>query len=87
MRNLFKVPSGTVAGCYVSEGKITRRGHVRILRDGAEVYSGEIASLRRCEDDVREVASGRECGIRIKDYDDVQIGDRLVIFERQEVER
>ena len=85
VRNLFKVPSGIVAGCYVADGRVTRRAHVRVSRDGAEVYVGEIASLRRFEDDVREVQAGRECGVRIKGFDGIEIGDRLEVFEMEEV--
>lgn len=87
VRDTFKVPSGIVAGCYVTEGKVTRNGRVRVLRNGEEVYSGEIVSLRRFEDDVREVLAERECGIRLKDFDDVQIGDRLLVFTFEEVAR
>jgi len=87
VRNVFKIPTGKVAGCFVADGKVTRKSHVRVLRDGQEVFVGEIASLRRFEDDVREVLTGRECGIRFKDFDDVQVGDRLVVFDLKEVER
>jgi len=85
VRDLFKVPAGVVAGCYVLEGKVSRRGRVRVVRGDAEVYVGEIASLRRFEDDVREVQADRECGIRIKDFDGVEVGDRLDVFELEEV--
>ena len=87
VRNLFKAPAGMIAGCYVVDGRIERRGQVRVIRNNTEVFSGEIASLRRFEDDVREVQSGRECGIRIRDYNDVQVGDRLQVFVLEEVER
>jgi len=87
VRNLFKVPAGIVAGCYVEDGKVARRGRIRVERGSDEIFVGEIASLRRFDDDVREVPSGRECGIRIKDFDGVQVGDRLIVFELQEVER
>lgn len=87
VRNVFKIPTGKVAGCFVADGKVTRKSHVRVLRDAQEVFVGEIASLRRFEDDVREVLTGRECGIRFKDFDDVQVGDRLVVFDLKEVER
>ncbi len=86
VRDTFKIPSGIVAGCAVTEGRIARNGKVRVVRDGDEVFVGEIASLRRFEDDVREVESGRECGIRVRDFDDVQVGDRLIIFRMEEVE-
>jgi len=87
VRNLFKVPSGMVAGCYVADGRVTRRAHVRVTRDGEVVHVGEVASLRRFEDDVREVQAGRECGLRIKGFDAVEVGDRLEIFETEEVVR
>ncbi|MCX6100207.1 MAG: translation initiation factor IF-2 [Candidatus Bipolaricaulota bacterium] len=87
VRNVFKIPTGKVAGCFVADGKVTRKSHVRVLRGDQEVFVGEIASLRRFEDDVREVLMGRECGIHIKDFDDVQVGDRLVAFDLKEVER
>ncbi len=87
VRDLFKVPTGVVAGCYVAEGKVTRRAKVRVIRESQDVFVGDIASLRRFDDDVREVLAGRECGIRVKDFDDVQVGDRLLIFELEEIER
>ena len=87
VRNLFKIPTGVVAGSYVADGKVTRNSRVRVLRDQKEVFVGSVASLRRFEENVREVPAGRECGIRIQGFDDVQVGDRLVIFELEEVER
>jgi translation initiation factor IF-2 len=87
VRDLFRIPSGVVAGCYVADGRVTRRARVRVLRNGEELYVGEIASLRRFEDDVREVQAGRECGLRISGFDDVEVGDRLEIFEMEEVVR
>ena len=87
VRDTFKAPAGMIAGCYVEDGRVERRGQVRVIRNGAEVFAGEIASLRRFEDDVREVQAGRECGIRIRDFNDVQIGDRLEVFVLEEVER
>ena len=87
VRQLFKIPAGVVAGCYVTEGRILRSGKVRVLRNSKEIFTGEIASLRRFENDVREVQAGRECGIRIKDFDDLQIDDRLVVFTLQEIDR
>ncbi|MGB2982888.1 MAG: translation initiation factor IF-2 [Candidatus Bipolaricaulia bacterium] len=86
VRDTFKVPTGIVAGCAVVDGRIARSGKIRVVRADEEVFVGEIASLRRFEDDVREVESGRECGIRIRDFDDVQVGDRLVVFQLDEVE-
>jgi len=87
VKDTFKVPAGVVAGCYIADGKAVRGSGVRVLRDGETVFVGEIASLRRFEDDVREVPAGRECGIRIKGFDDVKVGDRLSIFELKEEAR
>jgi translation initiation factor IF-2 len=86
VRDTFKVPSGIVAGCYVANGRIARSGKVRVLRGEEEIFVGEIASLRRFEDDVREVESGRECGIRIRDFDEVLVGDRLSVFQLEETD-
>jgi translation initiation factor IF-2 len=85
VRDTFKIPNGVVAGCYVADGRVLRTAKVRVVRDGEELFVGDISSLRRFEDDVREVESGRECGIRIRDFDDVQIGDRLEIFQMEEI--
>ncbi|MFC2083194.1 translation initiation factor IF-2 [Candidatus Bipolaricaulota bacterium] len=87
VRETFKAPSGVIAGCYVTDGRVERRGQVRVIRNGTELFSGEIASLRRFEDDVREVQAGRECGIRVRDFNDIQVGDRLALFVLEEVER
>jgi translation initiation factor IF-2 len=85
VRQTFSVPKvGTIAGCYVSEGQIRRNALCRLLRDGAEIYQGRVGSLRRFKDDVREVASGFECGIGIEGYNDVKIGD---VIEAYEVEK
>ncbi len=87
VRNLFKAPSGMIAGCYVTDGRVERRAKVRVIRNNTEMFTGDIASLRRFEDDVREVQSGRECGIRIRDFNDIEVGDRLQVFVLEEVER
>ena len=87
VRELFKVPTGVVAGCQVIDGKVMRSAQVRVLRGKDELFTGEVASLRRFEDDVREVQVGRDCGIRVKDFDDVAVGDHLVFFTLEEVER
>jgi translation initiation factor IF-2 len=78
---------GTIAGCHVLDGKITRGAKVRLVRDGTVVYDGEIASLRRFNDDVREVASGFDCGIVLRDYADVKEGDMLETYATRQVER
>ncbi len=78
---------GTIAGCHVIDGKVTRGSRVRLIRDGTVVYEGEIASLRRFNDDVREVTSGYDCGIVLRDYADVKEGDVLETFTTRQVER
>jgi translation initiation factor IF-2 len=78
---------GVIAGSYVTEGKVTRGAKVRLVRDGTVVYDGEIASLRRFNDDVREVAAGFECGIVLRDFADVKDGDQLEVYETRKVER
>ena len=77
---------GRVAGCVVRSGKVVRGARVKVLRLGEEVFAGEIGSLKRFARDVREVQAGRECGIRIRDYDDVQVGDVLEIYTLEEVQ-
>ncbi|MFL5853994.1 MAG: translation initiation factor IF-2 [Solirubrobacteraceae bacterium] len=78
---------GLIAGCQVTEGRVTRGARARVVRDGTVVYTGEIASLRRFKDDVREVLEGQECGIVLKDFQDVKEGDVLEVFETRKVER
>lgn len=86
VRATFKVPKvGIVAGCYVKEGVINRNNQVRVIRDGVVVYTGKIASLKRFKEDVREVPSGYECGIKIENFNDVKEGDIIEAFEVREV--
>jgi translation initiation factor IF-2 len=83
VRNIFKVPkAGTIAGCYVLDGRITRSGDskARLMRDGAKVHEGKISSLRRFKDDVSEVKAGFECGIAFEKYNDVKVGDVIEVF-------
>lgn len=87
VRQTFKVPSGTVAGCYVTEGKITRSAEVRVLRDNVIVHEGKIASLKRFKDDVREVAHGYECGIGVERFNDIKEGDVIEAFIMKRIER
>ena len=88
VRNLFKVPkAGTVAGCYVIEGKIRRNDRFRVIREGVVIYEGEIDSLRRFKDDVREVQSGYECGISVRNYNDLKVGDQIEGYEIVEEKR
>jgi translation initiation factor IF-2 len=88
VRQLFRASRvGTIAGSYVTEGKVTRGAKIRLVRDGTIIYDGEIASLRRFNDDVREVASGYECGIVLRDFQDVKEGDELEVYATRKVER
>ncbi len=82
VRDTFKVPkSGIVAGCYVLDGKIARNNKLRVIRDGIVIYEGEIGSLRRFKDDVREVDAGYECGLNISNFNDIKVGDILEAFK------
>jgi translation initiation factor IF-2 len=88
VRNIFKVPKfGTIAGCMVTEGRITRAGETqaRLLRDNVVVYTGKIGSLRRFKDDVSEVKSGFECGIGFDKYNDLKVGDLIEVFGMERV--
>jgi translation initiation factor IF-2 len=86
VREVFRVPRlGAVAGCYVTEGKVTRGAQVRVIRDGKIVHEGAIASLRRFKDDVREVANGYECGVGLERFNDVKVGDQFEVFAQEEV--
>ncbi|MBS1261300.1 MAG: Translation initiation factor IF-2 [Calditrichaeota bacterium] len=88
VRNTFKISRiGTIAGCYVTEGKIGRDDKVRLLRDGTELYQGKIDTLKRFKDDVKHVAQGYECGIKIANYNDIKLGDTLQCYRIVEVER
>lgn len=88
IREIFKISKvGSIAGCYVTDGKVTRNSMVRVVRDGTVVHEGPIESLRRIKDDVREVASGYECGIMLQRFNDLKIGDRFEIFVKEEVKR
>ncbi|GAB6098850.1 hypothetical protein JCM16358_07290 [Halanaerocella petrolearia] len=88
VRDTFRVPKiGTIAGIYVTEGKINRNAHVRLLRDGTIIHDGSIDSLKRFEDDVREVAEGYECGLGIENYNDVKVGDTLEIYDYEAIKR
>jgi len=86
VRQLFKVPSvGVVAGCFVTEGKITRNAQIRLIRQGVVVYEGKIASLKRFKDDVREVVSGYECGIGLEKFNDIKENDILEAFTIRQI--
>jgi len=88
IRETFKITKvGTIAGCMVLDGKITRNTRIRLIRDGIVVYEGELGSLKRFKDDVREVATGYECGLNITNYNDIKVGDIIEGFEEIEVKR
>lgn len=88
VRDVFRSPKlGAIAGCMVTEGAVFRNKPIRVLRENVVIYEGELESLRRFKDDVNEVKSGTECGIGVKDYNDVKAGDQIEVFDVVEVER
>ncbi len=88
VRNTFKITgAGTIAGCYVTDGKVQRNASVRLLRDNVIVFEGKLSSLRRFKDDVREVAQGYECGIGLESFNDVKENDVIECFVMEEIER
>ena len=88
IREIFKVSKvGTIAGCMVQEGKISRNSKVRLIRDGIVIYTGELGSLKRFKDDVKEVTKGYECGLNIAKYNDIKEGDIVEAYEEVEVKQ
>ncbi|PKN60343.1 MAG: translation initiation factor IF-2, partial [Deltaproteobacteria bacterium HGW-Deltaproteobacteria-11] len=88
IRDLFKITKiGTIAGCSVLDGKISRNSGLRVLRDGVVAHDGRIASLKRLKDDVREVTAGMECGIGIENFNDIHMGDILEAYVKEKVDR
>jgi translation initiation factor IF-2 len=88
IRQVYKITKvGAVAGCYVLDGTVKRSASARLLRDNVVVWSGELDSLKRFKDDVREVKAGFECGLSLKNFNDLVVGDQLEIFEVTEVAR
>jgi translation initiation factor IF-2 len=88
VRDVFRSSKlGAIAGSMVLEGTIKRHNPIRVLRDNVVIYEGELESLRRFKDDVTEVKAGTECGIGVKNYNDVKVGDQIEVFERIEVAR
>jgi translation initiation factor IF-2 len=86
VRNTVRVPkAGTIAGCYITDGKVTRTAEVRLLRDNVVIFQGKIASLKRFKEDAAEVARGYECGISIQNFNDVKIGDTIEAFVTEKV--
>ncbi len=93
VRNVFKFDKATVAGCFVLDGKINRNAKVRLIRDGIVIYpsgegaSAELGSLKRFKDDVKEVVSGMECGLTLKNYNDIKVGDIVEAYDEEEIKR
>lgn len=88
VRKAFRIPKvGTIAGCMVEHGKVSRDNKARVIRDGIVIHTGPLVSLKRFKDDVKEVTTGLECGLSIKDYDDIQAGDQIETFEEFTVKR
>ena len=88
VREIFRSPKfGLIAGCMVVEGTVYRNKQIRVLRDDVVIYEGELESLRRFKDATNEVSKGMECGIGVKNYTDVKVGDKIEVFETVEVAR
>jgi len=88
IREVFKISKvGSIAGCMVLSGKVTRNSKVRLLRDGIVKYDGELESLKRYKDDVKEVTKGYECGLNLKGYNDIEVGDLLEIYEEVAIKK
>jgi len=88
IREIFKVSKiGTIAGCMVTNGKIFRNSKIRIIRDGVVIYTGELASLKRFKDDVKEVAKGYDCGMQVKNYNDIEVEDVIEAYQEVEVKK
>jgi translation initiation factor IF-2 len=88
VRDVFKSPKfGAIAGCMVIEGLVKRNNPIRVLRDSVVIYEGELESLRRFKDDANEVRNGMECGIGVKNYNDVKPGDQIEVFQITEIAR
>ena len=88
VQQVFKISKvGTVAGCLVKEGKIKRSNKIRLIRDGIVIYSGELGSLKRFKDDVKEVVAGQDCGLNITNFNDIQVGDVIEAYEETEIKK
>jgi len=94
IREIYKISKiGTIAGFYVQEGKISRNSHIRLVRDGIIVFPtrenthGEVSSLKRFKDDVKEVRNGMECGLSIKNFNEMRVGDIIEVYEITEVKQ
>jgi len=86
-KQVFKVQKGKAAGCYITDGKVTRKAHARVIRDGVPVFDGKMSTLRRFNDEVQEVKVGLECGIRLGDFSDYEEGDIIECYELEKVEQ
>jgi translation initiation factor IF-2 len=88
VRDVFKISKvGTVAGCMVTDGTIKRNNNIRLVRDGIVIYTGDISALKRFKDDVNEVKNGFECGLSIRNFNDIKVGDIIESFEQREIKR
>jgi translation initiation factor IF-2 len=88
IRDIFKVSKvGTIAGCMVLDGKINRNSKIRLIRDGVVVYTGELGSLKRYKDDVKEMGKGYECGLNIANFNDIKVDDIVEAYEEVEVKQ
>jgi len=88
VREVYRISKvGTVAGCYVLEGVVRRGAKIRVLRDSVVIHDGELDSLKRFKDDVREVKGGFECGLSLRNFNDIEKGDQLEVYEIVEVSR
>ena len=88
IREVFRISKiGAVAGCYVRDGRITRESKVRVLRDNVIIHTGELDSLKRFKDDVKEVKNNFECGLSLKGFNDLEVGDLLEVYEVLEIAR
>ena len=88
IRDTFKISKvGTIAGCMVLDGKVNRNSKVRVIRDGIVVFAGELGSLKRFKDDVKEVSAGYECGLSIQNFNDIKVGDVIEGYEQVAVKR
>ena len=86
VRNTFRIPKvGAIAGCYVTDGKVTRNAELRLLRDNVVIFEGKIGSLKRFKEDASEVTRGYECGIGIQNFNDVKVGDTIEAFVTEKV--
>jgi translation initiation factor IF-2 len=88
VREVFKISKvGSVAGCMVTDGKVERKNKIRVIRDGVVIHTGELASLKRFKDDVKEVLRGFECGLQIERFNDIEVGDYLEVYIEEQVKR